>query len=156
MVRESGRLTRATRIALFTLVVTLGGVAGARAQGVGFQGGMTIDPEQVYVGTHLETKALVDRLHFRPNVEGGFGSDLKVATVNLEFIYKLPLEGTSWTLYQGSGPAIVIQRFEGQSDVKGGLSVVFGFAHANGFFTEFKVGALNTPNLKFGVGYTVR
>ena len=128
----------------------------ARAQGVGFQGGVSIDPEQFYVGSHFETRALVPRLHFRPSVDGGFGSDVKLATLTFEFIYKFPIEGTPWTLYQGTGPAIVFQRVASQTDVSGGLSAAFGVAHSNGFFVEFKVGGYGTPNLKFGVGYTVK
>src|SRR5205823_2721164 len=40
---------------------------------VGVQGGLSLDPDQVYVGGHLWTAPLVDRLRFRPNVEAGFG-----------------------------------------------------------------------------------
>ena len=36
-------------------------------------GGVSIDPDQVYVGGHIETEPLVERLVFRPNVEIGFG-----------------------------------------------------------------------------------
>jgi len=40
--------------------------------------------------------------------------------------------------------------------VHAGTVFSFGFAHENGFFTEFKLGAGSSPNLKFAVGYTVR
>src|SRR5688500_16782781 len=127
MVRGSGQFARVLRLLMFAAAVTLAaGAAQAHAQGVGFQGGFTIDPEQIYVGSHYETRALVDRLHFRPNVEGGFGEDRTLATVNFEFIYKFPLEGTPWTLYQGTGPAIVFERVGDETDVTGGVNVVFG------------------------------
>ena len=157
MVRYSGQFTRQAVFLLLLCGVTLTiGTADAHAQGVGFQAGVSIDPEQVYVGSHFETRALIDRLHFRPNIEGGFGDDRKLATLNIDFIYKFPIEGTSWTLFQGSGPVIVFERFGGEIDVHAGLSAIFGVAHANGFFTELKVGGYNAPNLKFGVGFTVR
>jgi hypothetical protein len=158
MVRDSGQFRGVVRRLVFTAAVILGGSATTTvsAQGVGLQGGFSIDPEQGYVGSHFETRALVDRLHFRPNIEGGFGQDRTLATLNFEFLYKFPLEGTAWTLYQGTGPSIVFERFADETDVTGGVNVVFGVAHASGFFTEFKVGAYNAPNLKFGIGYTVR
>jgi len=126
------------------------------AQGAGFQGGASIDPDQFYVGSHYETRALVDRLHLRPGIEGGFGDDLTVATINIEFLYKFPLPNSPWTIYQGTGPAIVIVRQNDQSELEAGLSYVFGFAHESGFFTELKVGGFSAPQLKFGVGFTIR
>jgi hypothetical protein len=137
--------------ALFLFVLP----SASHAQGVGFQAGASIDPDQVYVGSHYETGALVDRLHLRPGIEGGFGDDLTVATVNIEFLYKFPLQHSAWTIYQGTGPAIVIVRHDDDSELEAGLSYVFGFAHNSGFFTEIKVGGFSAPQLKFGVGFTV-
>ena len=69
-------------------VVAWAGVA--EAQGPGIRGGVSVDPDQFYVGAHYETGALVDRLHFRPNVEAGFGDDLTTIALNFEFAYKFP------------------------------------------------------------------
>jgi hypothetical protein len=126
------------------------------AQGVGFQGGVSIDPDQIYVGSHFETRALIDRLHFRPGIEGGFGDDITLAAINVDFLYKFEIEGTGWTIYQGGGPAVNIYRFEDQNEVDGGLNVIFGFGHESGFFAEFKVGTNGSPDLKFGAGFTIR
>lgn len=143
-----------------TAVLALGCLVGAftpaEAQGVGFQAGASIDPEQFYVGSHFETRALVDRIHFRPNIEGGFGNDVKLAAINIDFIYRFPLEGSPWSIYQGGGPAINIYRIEDSTDTQGGLNVIFGIGHEGGFFAELKVGTSGSPNLKFGVGFTVR
>jgi hypothetical protein len=128
----------------------------SHAQGVGFQAGVSIDPDQFYVGSHYETAPLVDRLHLRPGIEGGFGDDLTLAAINIEFLYKFPLQNSPWTIYQGTGPAIVIVRQHDESELEAGLSYVFGFAHNSGFFTELKVGGFSAPQLKFGVGFTVR
>ena len=156
MVARTGHFARRTVLFLILLATFAAFATSAHAQGVGFQGGFTIDPEQVYVGSHLETRELAYNIHFRPGIEGGFGNDLTLAAINVEFIYKYTLGGV-WRIYQGGGPAIYIYRFGQPSftDVTGGLSAVFGFAHDNGFFTEFRVGN-NGPNLKFGVGFTVR
>lgn len=34
------------------------------------------------------------------------------------------------------------------------VNILTGLAHAGGLFTEFKVGALDSPGVKFGIGYT--
>jgi hypothetical protein len=141
---------------LVLLVVVLVAAPPARAQGIGFQGGASIDPEQVYVGSHLETREIARGVSFRPGIDGGFGSDLKLASINVEFLYKYDIN-PDWKIYQGGGPAVHIFR-EGtpaQTDVTGGLNAVFGFAHGSGLFFEFKVGSGRGPNLKFGVGFTV-
>ncbi len=40
------------------------------------------------------------------------------------------------------------------SELRAGFNMLLGFAHDDGFFTELKVGALDSPDLKFGVGYS--
>lgn len=126
------------------------------AQGIGFQGGATVDPEQVFVGTHFETGELFRNFRFRPGIDGGFGGDYSLATVNIEFLYHLEFGRSGWSLYQGGGPAIVLLRRNDDTSVHAGTFITFGFAHENGFFTDFKLGNGHAPTLKFAVGYTVR
>lgn len=136
----------------------------ADAQGLGFQGGLSVDPEQVYVGSHFETGELFPRFHFRPGIDGGFGDNLTLGSINVEFVYRIPIRGGTWSFYQGGGPAILLLRQSGPrilgsrstTSVHAGTILTFGFAHENGFFTEFKIGSGNSPALKFGVGYTLR
>ena len=52
-----------------------------------------MDPDQFYFGGHVERSPLIDRLHFRPNVEVGFGDDLTLITANMDFVYKFPTSG---------------------------------------------------------------
>ena len=141
------------------LVVILGSGSSARAQGIGFQGGATIDPNQFFVGTHFETGQLMPGLRFRPGIDGGFGGAYSLASINIEFLYNIPLK-SGWALYQGGGPAIVLERSTvgtlHNTSTHAGTFLTFGFAHENGFFTEFKLGGGYSPSLKFGVGYTVR
>jgi hypothetical protein len=127
----------------------------AEAQGIGFQGGVTVDPEQVFVGTHFETGELFQNFRFRPGIDGGFGGDYSLATLNVEFLYHIQV-GRSWSLYQGGGPAVVFRRQNDNRSTHAGTFITFGFAHENGFFTDFKLGAGTAPTLKFGVGFTVR
>jgi hypothetical protein len=126
------------------------------AQGIGFQGGISVDPEQGFVGTHFETGELFRNFRFRPGIDGGFGGDFSLATLNVEFLYHMSLGRSGWSLYQGGGPAVVFVRFNDDTSVHAGSFFTFGFAHENGFFTDFKIGTGNAPTLKFGVGYTVR
>jgi hypothetical protein len=129
--------------------------ASADAQGIGFQGGVSVDPEQVFVGTHYETGELFQGLRFRPGIDGGFGGDFSTAVINIEFLYHIQV-GRSWSLYQGGGPAVVFVRQEDNRSTHAGSFFTFGFAHENGFFTDFKIGTGNASTLKFVAGYTVR
>jgi hypothetical protein len=131
--------------------------SAARAQGIGFQGGVTIDPEQVFVGTHLETPEIAPGFLFRPGIDGSFGSDLTLASINVEFLYKYDLGG-AWTLHQGGGPVIYVLRIgePPEREVTAGFTAVFGFGHDSGFFAEFKAASGRGPGVKFGVGWTLR
>ena len=54
---------------------SLSSSSNAHAQGIGFQGGATVDPEQFFVGTHFETGELMPGLRFRPGIDGAFGGN---------------------------------------------------------------------------------
>lgn len=129
----------------------------AMAQDAGLRLGMSVDPDQFYFGGHVETSPLIDRLHFRPNVEVGFGDDLTLIAANMEFVYKFPLRN-SWGLYVGGGPALNVYMFDGRDDseTEGGLNIMIGVENRSGMFFEFKVGAVDSPDFKFGVGWTFR
>lgn len=129
--------------------------SAAAAQGPGVRAGASVDPDQFYVGGHYETRPLVDRLHFRPNLEVGFGDDLTLIAANLEFVYKVPIDGP-WSLYAGGGPALNIISFNDESETDGGFNVLFGAEADSGLFFEVKVGAIDSPDVKFGVGFTWR
>ena len=127
----------------------------AAAQGIGFQGGGTVDPEQMFIGSHFETGELFQNFRFRPGIDGSFGGDFSLAALNIEFLYHFSI-GRSWSVYQGGGPAVVFIRQNDRTSTHAGSFYTFGFAHENGFFTDFKLGAGTSPTLKFGVGFTVR
>jgi hypothetical protein len=139
--------------ALFTVLLITTVPAGA--QGIGFQGGVTVDPEQTFFGTHYETGEIVQNFRFRPGIDGSFGGDFSLATLNFEFLYHFPI-GRTWSIYQGGGPAVIFVRQNDHTSTHAGSFYTFGFAHENGFFTDFKLGTGNSPTLKFGVGFTVR
>ena len=45
---------------------------------------------------------------------------------------------------------------EGDSDTDAGFNIMVGAESSRGLFFEFKIGAIDSPDFKFGVGYTWR
>jgi hypothetical protein len=139
----------------------------ARAQdagSVGVRAGVSGSPDQVYAGLHYESAPFADQLRFRPNLEIGVGDNQTVVALNFEFAYYIPIESgrrgrrarNPWSLYVGAGPALVIDRFTNDTNSGGGFNILIGAQHRQGVFTELKVGMIDSPSVKFGVGYTFR
>ena len=126
---------------------------------------MTVNPEQIYVGTHLELPLGSDQLVLRPAIDGGFGNDLRVAAIGAEIQYRLALGNSGWRLSQGFGPSVYVARFasrlqdEDATDVSGAWTYAFGLVNEGGFFVEFKGGGsrgVAIPMLRIGAGFTIR
>jgi len=136
--------------------VLLVAASPASAQGPGVRAGVSVDPDQVYVGGHYETDELIESLYLRPNLEVGFGDDVTTLAVNIEAIYKYALRNHRDTrVYAGGGPAINFYDRDEGSDAKGGLNLLGGIEFGKVFF-EVKGGLFDSPNLKVGIGYTFR
>jgi hypothetical protein len=126
-------------------------------QGLGVRAGVGADPDQFYVGGHYVTAPLVDRLRFQPNVEVGIGDDLTLVAFNVEFGYWTRLN-RDWQIYAGGGPALNLydsDRFD-ETEAEPGFNLLVGFQQRKGLFFEFKVGLIDSPEIKLGVGYTFR
>ncbi len=139
--------------------MTLAIAAPALAQThAGIRAGVSADPDQFFFGGHIETAPLVDRLSFRPNIEVGVGDNVTSVGLNFEFVYSVPLDRQPWRLYFGGGPAANLYSSDSRdgTDVAGGFNILVGAQHSGGLFTEFKVGAIDSPNVKFTVGYAFR
>lgn len=146
----------ATRVGIFLPVGLVFALATpAAAQGPGLRGGVSISPDQGYFGAHYETTPLVDRLHFRPNIEVGLGDDVTTTALNMEFVYKFPTR-SAWGVYAGGGPAVNFYSFDNDTETEGGLNFMVGVENRTGLFFEVKVGAIDSPDVKFGVGWTFR
>jgi hypothetical protein len=152
--RSSYCLARFKRLSITTLLVGLLATPVA-AQTFGAQVGVSIDPDQFYFGGHVQTPPVVDRLHFRPNVEIGIGDDITLIGFNMEFVYRFPTQ-RAWELYAGGGPALNVIKTSGETHSEGGFNVLIGMAHRDGLFVEVKGGAMDSPNFKLGVGYVFR
>ncbi|HEX8027525.1 MAG TPA: hypothetical protein VF491_03640 [Vicinamibacterales bacterium] len=161
MVFRSGhRVVAATLFCAAFLLIT---ARGASAQSsINFNGGVSIDPTQVYAGVSWESPDIGGRFRIRPGIDGGFGDDLRLGNINIDLIAKFPLGTTGWSLVQGGGPTISLVKWTGvyedvDMEVHAGGSYLFGFQHDNGFFTEFRIGGGGyVPNLKIGAGWSVK
>jgi hypothetical protein len=143
-----------------TIALVLAGSAAisrpAHAQvNAGVRGGLSVDPDQVYFGGHIETQPLIDRLRFRPNVEVGVGSDTTLVAFNFEFTYSFPSR-QPWHLYVGGGPTMNWWNINDHSSTGAGFTGLGGVENNRGLFFEAKIGAGDSPNLKFGVGFTFK
>ena len=130
------------------IVATCAAPSYAQSQ-FGIRAGVSADPDQFFFGGHFETDPIVERLTFRPNVEIGLGDDVTLVAFNIEFVYSVPLRGHPWRVYFGGGPALNL--YDG--DPEGGFNILVGLQHRRGLFTEFKVGTIDSPDVKFTVGY---
>jgi hypothetical protein len=120
-----------------------------------------VDPEQVYFGGHIDVAEIVSRFWFRPNVEVGFGDDRTLVGFNGEFVYLINRSFGDWTPYVGGGPAFVIRHFrtgppgsDHDTDVGPGFNFVGGIQRSKGLLAEIKIGVLDSPDFKLGIGWT--
>lgn len=138
------------------ILMALPAVARAQAP-VGVRAGVGADPDQFYFGGHIESGPLLRDVHFRPNVEAGFGDNRTVVALNAEFIRRFGLDN-GYSAYLGAGPAVNIISFDrpvgGDTRVDPGINFLIGLEFPQRFFTELKVGAIDSPQVKFGIGYT--
>ena len=111
-------------------------------------------PSQFYVGGLWEVPTGIERVWFRPNAEVGVGHDETTAGINFEFVYRQPLARTDWRLFFGGGPAFNLTSAHSNTNAAGGLNLLIGISHAGGLFTQLKVGLVDGPGIRFGVGYT--
>ncbi len=146
--------------AVFALVLLAAVSARAQQPGVGVRAGVSADPDQFYFGAHFDTGPIFDRLSFRPNLEVGVGDNGVAVDGNFEFVYWWRFPRHPWQFYAGAGPAVAVFRHDQEhgddTHVGPGFNILFGLAHRGGFFTEIKVGLIDSPEFKFGVGYTWR
>ncbi len=123
------------------------------AGGFGIRGGLSVDPDQVYVGGHYNIHAATS-LRVVPNIEVGFGNDLTLWCLNGDVLYDI---GQSpWSVGGELGLNIAkVSGFSSNSNL--GLSAVgnyrLGLNSGNSLVLEVKIGLSDSPDWKFGVGY---
>ena len=152
-------LTLSCLIVTFLFAAERSAIAQSRA---GIRGGVSADPDQVYFGAHVDISEIVDNFWFRPNVEAGVGNGGTLVGFNAEFVY-LFTRSREWTPYFGGGPGLVIRSFrrgppgpapDRDTDVGPGFNFVGGIQRTKGLLAEIKIGALDSPDFKLGIGWT--
>jgi hypothetical protein len=142
---------------LFAFVLATG--SAAAQSGFGIRAGASATPDQFYFGAHMDVKEVVENFWFRPNAEVGVGRGLTLLSLNGEFVYDVQLKSTTkWHPYFGAGPAFLVGSFRTPTgratDTGGGFNFVGGIRQRKGFMTELKIGAIDSPEFKLGVGWT--
>jgi hypothetical protein len=131
-----------------------GSARSAWAQGYALRSGANVNPDQVSVGGQYELGPVNERFWLQPNADLGFGNDATLLALNFDVVYRKALDSRSfWTGYAGGGPAINWYKLLGYSQTEPGANLVGGLMHARGLFTEVRIGFLDSPQLRFGVGY---
>jgi hypothetical protein len=144
-------------VGFLTILSAFAPLPAAAQVAPGIQGGISLDDDfaQIFFGGHLETSPLVDRLRFRPGVDVGVGDDPTHVAFNLDFTYAFT-SARPWNLYLGGGPAINWWNFDNGSDTDAGFNALVGAKNRDGWFFELRAGLVDSPAVKFGVGYTFR
>jgi hypothetical protein len=134
---------------------------------VGFRGwgprvGLSLDPDQVHFGAHLDFGNFAQHVRFQPNLEAGFGDNLKLFTVNAEAAYRFSSTWDVWTPYLGGGLGANIKSIDngGHSNSHTDLGVNLlggiekGLTNGDRFFIEAKFSLNDVPDAKFTIGWT--
>jgi len=135
---------------------------------VGFRGwgpriGLTADPDQLHFGAHLDFGNFARHVRFQPNVEVGVGDNLTLVTVNAEAAYRFRQTGDGWSPYLGGGPGLVFASvgdhgLDDNTDTDLGVSALGGIekvlSNGDRFFTEIKLGLVDSPDFKLTFGWT--
>jgi hypothetical protein len=134
---------------------------------VGFRGwgprvGLSLNPDQLHFGAHLDFGNFARHVRFQPNVELGFGNNVTLLTVNAEAAYRFSSAWDVWTPYLGGGLGANIKSVDiaGSStshtdigvNALGGIEK--GLANGDRFFIEGKFSLNDVPDAKITVGWT--
>jgi hypothetical protein len=142
-------------LVVFGLCLFVAQPAVAQSLSTGIRAGASVDPDQFYFGGHVETGPIVDRIHFRPNVEIGVGNHATVIAINFELAYHFQ-SSRPWHVYAFGGPALNIVDVNDDTGAHGGFNLGLGVEHRQGLFGEIKVGMIDSPDFKIGIGYRFR
>src|SRR5687767_11502189 len=139
-----------------TLAAALFGIAvPVFAQGYAIRGGANVNPGQVYGGAQYAMAPIWENLRPTPSVDVAFGNDATLVAMNMDLLLRSRGLGrrSVWTALVGGGPAINHYRLPLNTETVLGINAVAALSHASGWFSEFRLGFLESPGVRFGVGY---
>jgi hypothetical protein len=142
----------------------------ARRFQVGVRGGVALDPELVLIGVQSQIGPFFNsNVFLRPNVEFAYGEVTALFGLNLEAVYRLPINTRQgrWSAYVGGGPGfnLIHQSFDSNTGERNidfddfrsdtGLNILGGIQFRRGTFVELKTTVYSTPapTLRLLFGY---
>jgi hypothetical protein len=134
---------------------------------VGFRGwgprvGLSLNPDQVHFGAHIDFGNFARHVRFQPNLELGLGDHMKLFTANAELAYRFRSQWDVWTPYLGGGVGANIKSIDSnghnRSQTDLGVNLLAGLERglSNGdrFFIEAKFSLNDVPDAKVTIGWT--
>ena len=152
-------------LVVLAALLVLGTASPAVAQTFGVGGGVSQDPDQVFIQGLVDQRGLgtTGRIGWRPNIQLGFGNDVTTLAANVELVVWIPLPNPQWSSYVGGGPSVNLLFAVGEEDtggdnteVGGGASMLAGIEHERGFFAEIRYGGGQAAGLRLTAGVLLR
>jgi opacity protein-like surface antigen len=173
-------------IALISLIVLIPIAASADPmtksgwRGWGPRVGVTMNPDQIHFGAHLDFGNFAKHIRFQPNLEVGIGDNLTIFAVNFDAAYRFQSRWDVWTPYVGGGIGVNFVNFDhdfghhddhsqealalgaadhlNDSDTQMGFNVLGGIekglSKGHRFFLEARLGLADSPDFKVTAGWT--
>lgn len=151
------RSIRARLVAAAAVIALVAVAQPVGAAGFGPRFGLTIDPDQVHAGMQFHVGNLSPHVSFVPSFEVGVGDQVLGVAGNMDFLYTFGRGPTTWRPYLGGGPGIFFwdaDGYDSQTDV--GVNLVGGMrtrTRSGAFFGEMRLGLMDSPDIKFTVGW---
>ena len=161
--------------AVLAALILMPGLVQARSDtDVGYRGwgprvGLTVGPDQIHFGAHVDFGNFARHVRFQPNLELGLGDHVTLVAINLEAAYRFQSRWDVWTPYLGGGLGLNFGDDDGGHGWRGrwwhdnsntdiGLNILGGvekgLRSGDRFFAEAKLGFAGSPNLKLTFGWT--
>ncbi len=153
--------------ALALIALSIAALPAMAQDEVGYRGwgprmGITLEPDQVHFGAHLDLGYFARHLRFQPNVELGLGDDITYLAINGDVAYRFASDWGQWSPYLGGGLGLNVVGDDGgvhnDSETTLGVSALGGIEKSlsggDRFFVETKLGLVDSPDVKVGVGWT--
>ena len=141
---------------VFTSAVTASAQQPLGFRSWGLRGGLTIDPDQVHLGVHINAGEFAPRVRFQPSFEIGLGNDRIVGAINIDALYTF--RKPSWRPYLGGGLGVALIDPKGERgrdfNTEVGLNLIGGFEWGPRarYLLELRVGVGDIPSFKVTAG----
>lgn len=150
--------TLASTFLVLGALATSGRADPIATSGVGPRVGLSLGPDQLQMGGHLDVVGLADQVRFRPNAVLGLGDDRVSVAVNADVLYRFREQWDAWSPYLGGGPGLRFDEHDhADEDLDAGLDLVGGIERGLGsgdrFLVEMRLGILDGPDLGFMAGW---